>query len=68
MLLYQLSILTRYRPAVWREIIEGEQNAFRPLILGYNTVFSRVIPEIVLRRIAREQVHITIPGSLFAPI
>lgn len=68
MLLYQMSILARYRPAIWREIIEGDHNAFRPLILGYSKVFARVIPEMALRRIATEHVSVTTPGSLFAPI
>jgi hypothetical protein len=69
MLLYELSILARYRPAVWREVLEGSLDHYRTLIVGNNAVVARVIPELVLRRIVgSRQVHVTTPGSYDAPM
>ena len=36
MLLYELSILARYRPAVWRRILESNLDGYRSLLIGYN--------------------------------
>ena len=67
-LLYALSILARYRPAVWREVIEGELDQYRSLITGYYDVFQRVIPELALKQIVDRPVTVTQPGSFFAPV
>jgi YaaC-like Protein len=68
MLLYQLSILARYRPAVWREILEGGHDQYRTLINTYNRVFMRFVPQIALERIIDERVDCALPGTLNAPI
>lgn len=67
-LLYALSILARYRPAVWRKVIEGELDQYRSLIAGYYDVFQRVVPELALQRIADRPLAVTQPGSFFAPM
>lgn len=67
-LLYALSILARYRPAVWRDVIEGSLDQYRPLITGYHDVFQRVVPELALRAIYDRPIHVTQPGSVFAPL
>jgi hypothetical protein len=67
MLLYTLSILARYRPAVWREIIEGNFDYYGGLIQAYNRIFARIIPELVLARITNQRVHVISPGSLHGP-
>jgi len=67
-LLYALSILARYRPAVWREVIEGKLDQYRSLIAGYHNVFQRVVPELALQRISDRRVATTQPGSFFAPM
>lgn len=67
MLLYGLSILTRYRPRTWREIVEGQFDTFRPLVLLYLQVVDRVLPQIALERISGRRVVAVQPGSLFAP-
>ena len=36
MALYQLSIFARYRPAIWHEILEGNQDQYRGLIESYS--------------------------------
>ncbi|HHV61423.1 MAG TPA: hypothetical protein GXX51_02120 [Firmicutes bacterium] len=51
MFLYTLSIWVRYRPALWRELMEGDYDAFRPLIVDFLTVAERIIPNIVLNRL-----------------
>lgn len=67
-LLYQLSILAHYRPAIWREIIEGDQDQYRVLLTGYDQIVARILPELALRRIDDRHIHITQPGSWSAPI
>jgi hypothetical protein len=67
MLLYELSILARYRPAVWREILEGKYSEYRGLIQAYNRLFARVVPELVLGRLVGKSVHVISPGGLFGP-
>jgi hypothetical protein len=68
MLLYQLSILARYRPAVWRRIIEGSLDQYRVLVEAYNQVIDRVVPELALSEISGKRVVATSSGSVFAPI
>jgi len=68
MMLYELSILARYRPAVWREIIEGALDQYRALIEAYNQVVDRVIPELALQAISGQRVTATTSGSMLAPI
>jgi len=68
MMLYELSILARYRPAVWREIIEGSLDQYRALIEAYDQVVDRVIPELALQAISGKRVTATTAGSMLAPI
>lgn len=63
MLSYQLSILARYRPAVWREILEGSLDHYRVLIASYNRIFSRVIPHIALTKIQGRRIRVRAPGT-----
>jgi len=67
MLLYGLSILTRYRPRTWREVVEGQFDTFRPLVSLYLQVVDRVLPEIALEQVSGRRVSAVQPGSLFAP-
>lgn len=62
-LMYQLSILVRYRPSLWREISEGELDAYFSLIKYYQGVFLRVVPEIALEKIAQARLNIIAPGN-----
>lgn len=68
MLLYGLSILARYRPAIWREVVEGELDQYRPLVVGYADIAQRVLPELALRDISQRRIHVTLPGSFTAPV
>lgn len=68
MLLYGLSILTRYRPRTWREVVEGNLDTYRPLIALYIQVVDRVVPQLALEAVSARQVTTAQPGSLFAPV
>lgn len=68
MILYTLSILTRYRPGTWREVLEGRYDSFRPLLSIYLQVAERVLPELALERVSGRRVSAVQPGSLFAPV
>lgn len=62
MISYLLSILSRYRPTVWREVVEGTLDQYRILIHQYNRIFRRVIPHLVLNTITKRRNRIPIPG------
>lgn len=49
-LLYILSIWTRYRPNLWREISEGEYDQFRSLFSIFADSTERIIPNLFLNR------------------
>ena len=68
MLLYGLSILTRYRPRTWREVVEGNLDTYRPLIALYVQAVDRVLPQIALEAVSARRVATAQPGSLFAPV
>lgn len=63
-LLYQLSILARYRPAIWRDIIEGPLDQYRILIAAYFRSFGRVIPNLVLTKLLGRRVRLRAPGTI----
>ncbi|WP_181438585.1 YaaC family protein [Paenibacillus sambharensis] len=51
MLLYHISIWVRYRPALWRELIDGEHDKYRSLITNFMIAVERVVPNLVLDRL-----------------
>jgi hypothetical protein len=63
MLAYQLSILARYRPAVWRQVLEGSLDQYRVLFSAYNRVFARVVPQIILNSLMGRRTRFTRPGG-----
>ena len=60
MLLYFLSILVRYRPNVWRNVISGLTEEYRPLIAKYLRVVERIVPNLFVDQLYNER-------FLFAP-
>jgi len=58
--LYCISIWVRYRPALWREIHEGNYDFLLPLVQGFMDVVDRVVTNEVLNRIYGRRI-------LFAP-
>lgn len=65
--LYELSIITRYRPKLWREITEGDLTEYLALLQYYLAVVDRIVPERALEAITGSRVACVQPGSLFAP-
>jgi len=47
---YLLSIWTRYRPNLWREIFEGQYDQFRPLFSTLEDSAERIIPNLFLNK------------------
>ncbi|WAS91934.1 YaaC family protein [Nannocystis punicea] len=64
--LYMLSIMVRYKPKLWREITEGENNEYLALIRSYLAVVHRAVPELVLSGILDRPVRAVVPGSIYA--
>ncbi|HEY9773603.1 MAG TPA: hypothetical protein V6C81_07315 [Planktothrix sp.] len=62
MLSYELSILARYRPAIWRRILEGNLDQYRILITAYNRIFERIVPQLALCSIVGRRVRVPSPG------
>lgn len=63
MLSYHLSILARYRPAIWREILEGKFDEFRILVNAYNKIVGRVAPHLALNIIVGYKNRFQQPGT-----
>jgi YaaC-like Protein len=51
MSLYALSIWSRYRPNLWREIVDGNHDELRPLIKNLLKYGKRIVPNLVLNRL-----------------
>lgn len=53
---YLLSIIVRYKPSVWREVVRDGGSTFYPLIRAYIEVVHRVVPEFVLQQLLYRRV------------
>lgn len=62
-LLYGLSIVVRYRPALWRRVQEGNLDHIRVLVEAFLSVAERVLPQQFLERITGRKVYAKHPGS-----
>lgn len=62
MTMYALSIIVRYKPSTWRSIVEGQNDAFFPLIQAYYRAHNRIVPQIALRCITDRHINILSPG------
>lgn len=62
MLLYLLSILVRYQPFVWRNIMSGVSEPYRPLIAQYLRAVERIVPNLFINKLYSE-VHLFAPHS-----
>jgi len=63
--LYALSIMVRYRPWLWRQILEGHLDQYRNMVEAFLDVAERVLPESFLGSIRDQDIYVTQPGSLF---
>jgi len=64
-ILYTLSIIVRYRPSLWRRIIEGDLDKVKVMIESFLEVVERVLPQQYLSEILGQKVHVSTPGSFF---
>lgn len=53
LILYLLSIFVRYRPDLWRKILETDLDYFKPIIAEYLQIVERIVPHIVLNELYR---------------
>jgi hypothetical protein len=67
-LLYSLSILVRYRPSIWREVVSGKHENYLALIEEFLDVYERLAPQEFFENLLSKQVHVTLSGSMFAQI
>lgn len=65
-LLYSLSILVRYRPSIWREVVSGKHENYLALIEEFLDVYERLAPQEFFENLLSKEVHVTQPGSMFA--
>jgi hypothetical protein len=65
-LLYALSIIVRYRPSIWRDIITGKNEKYLVMIEQFLDSVERVIPEDFLNRISGKTIRVRLTGSIYA--
>lgn len=65
-LLYSLSILVRYRPSIWREVVSGKHENYLALIEEFLDVYERLAPQEFFENLLSKQVYVTQSGSMFA--
>lgn len=65
-LLYSLSILVRYRPSIWREVVSGKHENYLALVEEFLDVYERLAPQEFLENLLSKKVHVTQPGSMSA--
>lgn len=67
-LLYALSILVRYRPSIWRQVVSGKHEKYLVLTEEFLDVYERIAPQEFLNSIIDNNVYVTQPGSMFSRI
>ena len=67
-LLYTLSILVRYRPSIWREVISGKHENYLALTEEFLDVYERLAPQEFYENLLSKEVHVAQSGSMFAQI
>lgn len=65
-LLYSLSILVRYRPSIWREVVSGQHENYLALIEEFLDVYERLAPQEFFENLLSKQVSVTLSGSMFS--
>lgn len=67
-ILYSLSILVRYRPSIWREVLSGKHDKYLVLTEEFLSVYERLIPQEFLTSFLDKKVYVTQSGSMMARI
>lgn len=65
-ILYALSILVRYRPSIWREVVSGKYENYLALTDEFLSVYERLAPEKFLESLLGTRVTVAQSGSMFA--
>lgn len=68
MLLYTLSIIVRYLPDMWYEIVQGKYANIGRLIDYYISIYDHVIPHQMLERITGKKLYLSFPGGFDSPV
>jgi len=63
--LYALSIVVRYKPLTWRELLEGKDGLYRRLFAEYAMIAERVVPNLFLDRLTLRR-HIFATHAYFS--
>jgi hypothetical protein len=63
LLLYGMSIITRYMPDIWYEINTGKYNHLGALLEYYLTTFENVVPIRILQKITGRTLYTAQPGT-----
>jgi hypothetical protein len=67
-ILYALSILVRYRPSIWREVVVGNYENYLALTDEFLSVYERIAPELFLESLLDTRVRVVQSGSMSALI
>ena len=67
-ILYALSIVVRYLPALWHEIEDGELDHLRALIEHYLVIVDNVLPRLAIESITGRKFIVVQPGSMQGPV
>jgi hypothetical protein len=65
-ILYALSILVRYRPSIWREVVSGRHENYLALTDEFLSVYERLAPELFLESLLDKKVSVFQSGSIYA--
>jgi hypothetical protein len=67
-ILYALSIVVRYLPALWHEIEDGALDHLRALIEHYLVIVDNVLPRLAIECITGRRFIVVHPGSMQGPV
>ena len=67
-LLYALSILVRYRPSIWREVISGKHENYLALTEEFLDVYERLAPQEFYENLLSKKVYVAQSGSMNAQV
>jgi len=65
-ILYALSILVRYRPSIWREVVSGKYENYLALTDEFLSIYERLAPELFLESLLDTNVRAVQSGSMNA--
>lgn len=65
-ILYALSILVRYRPSIWREVVSGKYENYLAVTDEFLSIYERLAPELFLESLLDTRVRVVQSGSMFA--